>query len=52
MAGSCEHINEPSGSIKGGTFLDHLSDYQILREYSTSWTLSILIQHDDTVVLL
>jgi hypothetical protein len=22
MAGSCEHGNEPSGSIKGGEFLD------------------------------
>jgi hypothetical protein len=25
MAGSCEHDNEPSGSIKGGEFLDHPS---------------------------
>jgi hypothetical protein len=22
VAGSCEHVNEPSGSIKGGSFLD------------------------------
>jgi hypothetical protein len=22
MAGSCEHANEPSGSIEGGEFLD------------------------------
>jgi len=26
-AGSCEHGNEPSGSIKGREFLDYLSDY-------------------------
>jgi hypothetical protein len=25
VAGSCEHGNEPSGSIKGGEFLDYLS---------------------------
>jgi hypothetical protein len=24
LAGSCEHGNEPSGSIKGGTFFDLL----------------------------
>jgi hypothetical protein len=27
VAGSCEHGNEPSGSIKGKEFLDQLSDY-------------------------
>jgi hypothetical protein len=26
VAGSCEHGNKPSGSIKGGEFLDYLSD--------------------------
>jgi hypothetical protein len=26
LAGFCEHGNEPSGSIKGGEFLDELSD--------------------------
>jgi len=26
-AGSCEHSNEPLGSIKGGRFLDKLSGY-------------------------
>jgi hypothetical protein len=30
--GSCEHNNEPSGSIKGGEFLDQLGDYQILKK--------------------
>jgi len=27
-----ENGNEPSGSIKGGEFLDSLSDYQLLQE--------------------
>jgi len=26
LAGSCEHDNEASGSIKGGEFFDYLSD--------------------------
>jgi len=29
-AGSCEHGNEPSGSIKGGEFIDQLSECQFL----------------------
>jgi hypothetical protein len=33
-AGCCEHGNEVSGSIKGGEFLDRLSDYQLLKEDS------------------
>jgi len=31
MAGFCEHGNEPSGFIKGGEFLDSLSEYQLLK---------------------
>jgi hypothetical protein len=27
MAGSCEHGTEPSSSIKGGKFIDLLSDF-------------------------
>jgi len=27
LGGSCEHGNEPSGSLKGTKFLDYLSDY-------------------------
>jgi hypothetical protein len=27
VAGSCEHGNEPSGSIKGWEFRDYLRDY-------------------------
>jgi hypothetical protein len=32
VAGSCEHGNEPLGSIKGGEFRDQLSDCQLLKE--------------------
>jgi len=30
--------NEPSGSIKVGKFLDHLSDYQLLKKDSGPWS--------------
>jgi hypothetical protein len=32
------HGNEPSGSIKGGEFLDKLSDYKLLKNESTPWS--------------
>jgi hypothetical protein len=35
--GSCEHGNAPSGSIKGGEFLDYLSDCQLLKKDSAPW---------------
>jgi hypothetical protein len=34
--GSCEHANEPSGSINGGKFFDHLHHYQFLQD-SALW---------------
>jgi len=34
VVGSCEHGNEPSGSIKGGKFLDYLGGYQLLKKDS------------------
>jgi hypothetical protein len=36
--GSWEHGNEPLGSIKGGKFLDQLSDLQLLKKNSTPWS--------------
>jgi hypothetical protein len=30
VAGSCEHSNEPSGSIEDGGLLNLLSDYHLL----------------------
>jgi hypothetical protein len=37
VVGSCEHGNEPSSSIKGGEFLDELSDSQFLKKDSVAW---------------
>jgi hypothetical protein len=33
MAGPYEHSNEPSGSIKGGSFLDWMNEYWLLRDF-------------------
>jgi hypothetical protein len=38
VAGSCEHGNESSGSIKGVEFLDYLSDYQLPNKDSAPWS--------------
>jgi hypothetical protein len=35
---SCDHANKPSGLIKGGEFLDWLSDYQHLKKDSAAWS--------------
>jgi len=37
VAGSCEHGNVPSDSIKDGEFLDYLSEYKLLKKDSTAW---------------
>jgi hypothetical protein len=34
---SYENDNEPAGSVKDGEFLLQLSDYQLLKNYSTAW---------------
>jgi hypothetical protein len=36
VVGTCEYGNEPSGSIKCGEILDHLSTGQLLKEDSAS----------------
>jgi hypothetical protein len=36
VAGSCEHGNETSGSIRSGEFLDQLGDYKLVRKDSCS----------------
>jgi hypothetical protein len=41
VAGSCDHYNEPSGSIKGEEFLDRLSDCQIFKRGSAPWSLLV-----------
>jgi hypothetical protein len=38
VAGSSEHGNELLGSIKGGEFLDQLSDCQLLKKDSAPWS--------------
>jgi hypothetical protein len=38
VAGSYEHGNEPSRSIKGGEFLDCVSDYQLVKRASAPWS--------------
>jgi hypothetical protein len=38
VAEFCEHGTESSGCIKGGEFLDLLSDYQLLKEDSALWS--------------
>jgi hypothetical protein len=38
MAGSCGTGNEPSSSIKGGEFVEQLSDYQLLKKDSASFS--------------
>jgi hypothetical protein len=37
VAGCCEHGKEPLGYVEGEEFLDHLSDYQIINNDSTTW---------------
>jgi hypothetical protein len=32
LAGSCEHGKESTGSIKAGEYLDHLGDYQLVKD--------------------
>jgi hypothetical protein len=37
VASSCEHGNELTVSIKCGEFVDQLSDFQLITEYSVPW---------------
>jgi hypothetical protein len=39
MAGFCEHGNEPSGSIKCGKFLDHMSVCYLLKKDCATWNM-------------
>jgi hypothetical protein len=36
LTGSCEHGDEPSGSIRSGMFLDQLSDCQVAMKDSAA----------------
>jgi len=37
VVGCCQHGNESPGSVKGGEFIDWLSDYQFLKD-SAPWS--------------
>jgi hypothetical protein len=37
VAASCEHSNYPSGCMKGGEFVDWLSDYCHVNKDSSPW---------------
>jgi hypothetical protein len=41
MAGSCEHGNEPSGSMKFSEILEWLSDWQLLKKDSSPSSLFV-----------
>jgi hypothetical protein len=41
--GSCEYVNEPSGSIKCGEFLGKLKKYSLPNKASASWSLIAFI---------
>jgi hypothetical protein len=34
VLGTYEHDDEPSGSLKGGEFLEHLNGYQLIKKNS------------------
>jgi hypothetical protein len=38
VAGTCEQSDEPSRSIKGGQFLEYLSEYYLLKKDSAPWS--------------
>ena len=38
VADACECGNEPSGSVKGGEFLDQLQTSQLLKKDSEPWS--------------
>jgi hypothetical protein len=38
VAGSCEHGDESTGSIRGKIFLEELGDYQLLKNDPVTWS--------------
>jgi hypothetical protein len=43
MADCCKNGTEHWGLIKGGEFIRHLSDYQLLKKDSSSWRQKLLV---------
>jgi hypothetical protein len=49
--GYCEEDDERSASIKGQTFLDYLSDYQLLKSDCAQWSVAVgSIQAEEKVL--
>jgi hypothetical protein len=34
VAGSCEQVNKPSGSIRGGEYIEQLNHYQLVKNFA------------------
>jgi hypothetical protein len=43
VEGSCEHGNEPSGSIRCCKFLGYLNDWQLLKKDSEELNIQLLL---------
>ena len=41
VAGTCECVNEPSGSINCGEFLEYLKSGQLLKKDSAPWSVCV-----------
>jgi len=39
----CEHVNELSGFIKRGEFLDKLRNYMLIKNNSAAWSYCVII---------
>jgi hypothetical protein len=48
VEGSCEHGNEPLGSVKCWEILEWLSDWRLLKMDSAPWSL-LLLRQDEVV---
>jgi hypothetical protein len=49
VAGSCKHGNEPWGFIKGGEFLDKLSDCHLLEKDFAPWRYGVRFQRSEVL---
>jgi hypothetical protein len=52
VVGSCEHGNEPLSFIKGGEFIDQLSDYELFKKDSSSLLHGVSYFHVISYMLL
>jgi hypothetical protein len=58
VAGCCEHGNDLSDSLRGGEFLESLSDYEFLQSdctacsYMVTWGLLLCVSNNPECVML